>query len=399
MIQTATTNFTTMLRHPKTFIITVLTVLVSVSSFYSCKKSESTSTPADPLAALNLPASPFMYANQPLPVFFTAPNITGQDNNTASNPVTDWGATLGRVLFYDKILSINNRISCASCHKQSLGFSDDQRFSEGFSGGQTGRHSMSLINARYYPNGRFFWDERVSSLEVQVLTPVQDHIEMGMNLDTLVARLRTRTHYPVLFQNAFGNPTITSEKIANALAQFVRSIVSYRSRFDAGRAQINPPQNPVLTPYPNFTAEENAGKQLFFSPQTNCATCHGTETFTAPGPRNNGIENPSIDRGVGGVNNNPDLVGSFKVPSLKSIALTAPYMHDGRFNTLEEVVEHYNSGIQPNPNLAPVLRNPDGTPRRLNLTPQQKSSLYCSPLYLHFFSRYWLFIFLSPMTY
>jgi cytochrome c peroxidase len=364
-----------MLRHPKTIIIVILIILVSVSSFYSCKKAEAPLTPSDPFAALNLPATPFLYANQPLPAFFSVPIVTGQDNNPAFNPVTDWGATLGRVLFYDKILSINNSVSCASCHKQSLGFSDDQRFSIGFNGGQTGRHSMSLVNARYYPNGRFFWDERAASLEIQVLTPVQDHIEMGMNLDTLVARLRTKTHYPALFQNAFGTPNITSEKIANALAQFVRSIISYRSRFDVGRAQINPPQNPITTPYPNFTAEENAGKQLFFSPQTNCATCHGMETFTAPGPRNNGIENPSIDRGVGGVNNNPDLVGSFKVPSLKNIALTAPYMHDGRLGTLEEVVEHYNSGIQPNPNLAPVLRNPDGTPRRLNLTPQQKSSL------------------------
>ncbi len=318
---------------------------------------------------------PFNYASQPLPAFFGAPNITGIDNTPAANPVTDWGATLGRVLFYDKILSINNTIACASCHKQNLGFSDDQVLSKGFAGGFTARNAMSLINARYYPNGRFFWDERAATLEIQTLTPVQDHTEMGMHLDTLVNRLKTTSHYPVLFQKAFGNQTITSDKIANALAQFVRSIISYQSKFDAGRAQIVPPANPVNTPYPNFTPQENQGKQLFFGPLTNCAACHGTETFTAPGPRNNGLENPSIDRGAGGVNNIPGLEGTFKVPTLKNIELTAPYMHDGRFTTLEQVIEHYNSGIKAHPNLAVQLRNPDGTPKTLNLTTDQKTAL------------------------
>jgi cytochrome c peroxidase len=152
-------------------------------------------------------------------------------------------------------------------------------------------------------------------------------------------------------------------------------MISYQSKFDVGRAQVTPPQNPVQTPYPNFTAQENLGKQLFFSLQTNCAACHGTETFTAPTPKNNGLENPSVDRGVGGITNIPLQVGEFKITSLKNIELTAPYMHDGRFTTLEQVIEHYNSGIQPNPNLSPQLRNPDGTPRRLNLTAQEKAAL------------------------
>jgi cytochrome c peroxidase len=212
-------------------------------------------------------------------------------------------------------------------------------------------------------------------LEIQTLTPVQDHVEMGMNLDTLANRLKTKPHYPVLFQKAFGSQTITSDKIARALAQFVRSIISYQSKFDTGRAQVNPPQDPILTPYPNFTQQENQGKQLFFSPQTACNACHGTETFTAPIPKNNGIENPSVDRGVGGITNVPVQVGDFKVSTLKNIELTAPYMHDGRFATLEQVIEHYNSGIQPHPNLSPQLRNPDGTPKRLNLTPGQKAAL------------------------
>lgn len=357
-------------------MIPTLFVVVSTASFNSCTKNDTAApSPADPLAALNLPAAVFNYAVQPLPAFFGAPVVNNQDNNPATNPVTDWGATLGRVLFYDKILSINNTVACASCHIQALGFSDTARLSKGFNGGLTGRNSMSLINARYYANGRFFWDERAATLEIQALTPVQDHVEMGMNLDTLVNRLKTKAHYPVLFEKAFGSSAISSDKIAAALAQFVRSIISYRSKFDAGRAQITPPQNPVQTPYPNFTAEENLGKQLFFGPLTACATCHTAETFTAPGDRNNGLDNPAVDLGVGGVVNNPARAGNFKSHSLKSIALTAPYMHDGRFKTLEEVVEHYNAGVKPNPNLAPQLRNPDGTPKRLNLTVAEKAAL------------------------
>jgi cytochrome c peroxidase len=365
-----------MLHHKKAFFVLAVLCITCTIFLYSCKKNKDTTSTTDPFAALNLPSTPFAYANQPLPNYLLNPVIAGQDNTPAGNPVTDWGATLGRVLFYDKILSINNSISCANCHKQNLGFSDDQVLSKGFAGGLTGRNSMSLINARYYPNGKFFWDERAATLEIQTLTPVQDHVEMGMNLDTLVTRLKTKAHYPLLFQKAFNSQSITSDKVASALAQFVRSIISYRSKFDAGRATINPAQqNPVQTPYPNFSAQENEGKQIFFSQIAACASCHGTETFTAPLPKNNGLENPSVDKGVGGITNIALQNGEFKVSSLKNIQLTAPYMHDGRFTTLEQVVEHYNSGIQPHPNLAPQLRNPDGTPKRLNLTADQKASL------------------------
>lgn len=364
-----------MLRLPKTGLIISAFCLIGTVGVIACKKSADDSIAADPFAALNLPSTAFNYSNQPLPNFLLNPNVSNQDNTPPANPITDWGATLGRVLFYDKTLSINNSISCASCHQQSTGFSDTRRLSVGFAGGLTGRNSMSLINARYYPNGMFFWDQRAATLEIQTLTPVQDHVEMGMNLDTLVNRLRSKAHYPVLFQRAFGDQAINSTRIAASLAQFVRSIISYQSKFDIGRAQVTPPLNPVQTPYPNFTAEENQGKQLFFSAQTACNACHGTETFTAPIEKNNGIENPSVDRGVGAITNQPAQVGSFKVPSLKSIELTAPYMHDGRFNTLEQVVEHYNSGVQPHPNLSPQLRLPDGSPRRLNLSPAQKAAL------------------------
>lgn len=325
-----------------------------------------------PITGLDLPPIPFNYANQSLPYFFQSQPVIEQDNTPSSNLVTDWGATLGRVLFYDKILSVNNSIACASCHQQGLSFADDKSFSIGFDGASTKRNSMSLINVKYYRNGKFLWDERGSSLETQTLLPIVDHIEMGMpHLDTLVNRLKATTYYPTLFEKAFGSQIITSNKVGDALAQFIRSIISYRSKFDEGRTIINS----VRSPYPNFTPEENEGKQLFFNPLLGCNGCHKTETFTAPTTRNNGLENPSIDPGVGTITNIPSEFGNFKVPSLKNIELTAPYMHDGRIKTLAEVIEHYDSGVQPHPNLSSQLRNPDGSPVRLNLTKEEKAAL------------------------
>lgn len=345
----------------------------------SCKKEGANNSTPDPLAQLNLPAIPFNYATQPLPLFLTSGPVAAQDNTPAENPVTNWGATLGRVLFYDKVLSINKSTSCASCHRPEAGFSDPERFSKGFAGGRTPRHSMSLINARFYTNGRFFWDERAATLEAQVLEPVVDPIEMGMRIDTLINRLTATTHYPVLFMQAFGDRNITTDRIRRSLAQFIRSMVSYRSKFDSGRMQMQPPANPLTTPYPNFTAAENRGKTLFFSARTNCSSCHGSESFTAVrGAFNNGLESVLTDRGIGGITNLPGDDGRFKAHSLKNIELTAPYMHDGRMGTLEEVIEHYNSGVQFHPNLAPVLRNPppnSNEVRRLNLTAQEKADL------------------------
>lgn len=344
-----------------------------IYGFYSCKKTDAinNSYTTNPLGSLNLPALPYNYANPPLPGFLYAQTIKALDNTPATNTVTDWGATLGRVLFYDKTLSVNNTVSCASCHKQALSFADDIAFSIGFAGDMTLRNAMSLVDTRYYPNGNFLWDERGTSLEIQTLLPIQDHIEMGLNLDSLPGRLYAKEYYPLLFQKAFGRQAITIEKAGNALAQFIRSIVSSRSNFDAGRAMINS----MRLPYPNFTEQENEGKQLFTNPLLGCNGCHMTETFTAATPKNNGLDYPSVDPGVGGITNNPLQVGDFKVPSLKNIELTAPYMHDGRFATLEEVIEHYNSSVKPHPNLSPQLRNPDGSPKKLNLTEEQKAAL------------------------
>jgi len=326
--------------------------------------------------ALLLPGSPFNYAAPILPAKFLIQPILGQDNMPSTNVITDAGATLGRVLFYDKRLSTNQTVSCSSCHLQSNGFSDPRQFSVGFNGGLTGRNSMGLSNARWYQRGKFFWDERAATLEDQTLRPIQDSLEMGMTLPALTNRLAAEPFYTNLFTQTFGTPEITSERIAKALAQFVRSIVSTQSKYDAG----------VTSSFANFTAQENLGRQIFFGQSTfsfvTCAACHGTDNFVPGTPiNNNGLENPYVDKGVGALTGQAVDEGLFKVPSLRNIELTAPYMHDGRFATLEQVVEFYDSGVVAHPNLSPPLRVPpgngaaSGTPLVLGLTPQQKAAL------------------------
>jgi cytochrome c peroxidase len=363
-----------MLSRKVTTAFILLSFLFAIAVFVSCKKTETASEQNDYTAYLNLPDQPFNYAAQALPAHLQV-TVLPQDNNPASNPVTDWGATLGRVLFYDKNISINNAVACASCHSQQRAFGDALAFSKGFANGLTTRNSMSLVNARYYPNGRFFWDQRSATLEIQTLQPIQHPVEMGMNLDTMVKKLQALPYYGTLFTKTFGDKTVTSDRVSRALSQFIRSIISYQSKYDVGRAAFPPNQGPGAVNFTNFTAEENRGKQIFFGPVGNCAQCHGTETFTAAGPKNNGLELVSVDRGVGGVNNNPATDGLFKVTSLKNIELAAPYMHDGRFTTLEQVVEHYSSGVQAHPNLAPELKLPTGLPKNANFTVADKAAL------------------------
>lgn len=367
----------------KTSLSLTQVLLLIIPVLLSCNKKD-TLTPDEP-AVLNLPETPFDYASLNLPGHFTTDaagplptSINGTDNTPRSNLITNDGATLGRVLFYDKKLSANGTIACASCHKQDKGFSDDAILSTGFNGGKTGRHSMTLINARFYQRGRFFWDERAATLEEQVLMPFQDPVEMGMTLEQVVRKVQEQSYYPELFQKAFGSTEVTSEKIAQALAQFVRSIVSYSSKYDEGRALVATPG----ANFPNFTAEENQGKNIFFQTIPNgggaCFGCHTTEAFISanPGPQNNGLDASSTtDLGAGAVFPNPIFIGRFKTTSLRNIELTAPYMHDGRFATLEEVVEHYNSGIQAHPTLSPALTDANGNPVRLNLSSTQKAAL------------------------
>lgn len=329
---------------------------------------------------LDLPGQFYNYANPDLPNHFTTGQVAGIDNTPNNNPVTDAGATLGRVLFYDVRLSANNTIACASCHLQENSFADPAAFSTGFEGGLTGRNSMGLANARYYDNGRFFWDERANTLEDQVLMPIQDQVEMGLTLNELVSKIQNEDFYQPLFSDAFGSTEVTSDKISSALAQFVRSMVSYQSRYDAGLIAVNGDED---DDFPNFTELENLGKDLFFSGRTQCSNCHETATFSGDQARNNGLDAVLTDLGVGGVTGNNNDNGEFKVNSLRNIAVTGPYMHDGRFTTLREVVEFYNNGVQDNPFLDNRLRvngggrggNDGGAVRRLNLNPQEIDAL------------------------
>ncbi|MFT5196600.1 MAG: cytochrome c peroxidase [Cellvibrionaceae bacterium] len=312
-----------------------------------------------------LPSTHYNYANPDLPNYFEQGRVNNTDNTPNNNQVTDAGATLGRVLFYDVKLSANDTTSCSSCHQADSGFSDPRQFSVGFQGGQTPRNSMGLSNARYYDPGAFFWDERAATLETQVLLPIQNSVEMGMDLDTLVTKLTATDYYEPLFEDAFGDDTITNERISRALAQFVRSMVSYQSKFDTGQQ----------TDFTNFTAQEEEGRQLF-NGRGQCSRCHTTEVQVADQARNNGVDNGvNDDVGVGATTNNANDDGKFKTPSLRNIELTGPYMHDGRFATLDDVLQFYSDGIQDHPNLDPILQTNNGNPRRLNLNGADRAAL------------------------
>ncbi|MEM7143611.1 MAG: cytochrome c peroxidase [Verrucomicrobiota bacterium] len=326
--------------------------------------------PNDESNILDLPTTPYNYTNFPLPAHFQVAGIQNIDNTPAGNPTTDAGATLGRVLFYDKRFSINNTISCASCHIQELGFTDGVDFSVGFEGGLTGRNSMGLANSKYYNNGRFFWDERANTLEDQTSQPIQDAVEMGSAFPDVINEIAAEPYYQSLFAAAFpGDPTPSQTNMENALAQFVRSMVSYESKYDEG----------VATNFANFTAEEELGRQLFNTGgggRTNCARCHQTDIFVQPQPRNNGLDLVTTDPGLGGVTGNPGDDGEFKSSSLRNIELTAPYMHDGRFATLEDVVRFYSTDVQAHPNLHPrLINNNTGLPRTPNYTDAEVDAL------------------------
>ncbi len=320
---------------------------------------------------------PANYANQPVPAYIT------RDNTPLDNGITDLGATLGRVLFYDKRLSRNNTISCSSCHAQDNAFSDTATASVGVAG-TTGRHSMRLINARFSIERKFFWDERAASVEAQATQPIQDHVEMGFSgtlgdpsFPDLAAKLAAIEEYQVLFQGVFGDTVVTEERVGKAIAQFVRSLQSFDSKYDEGRADFNDDQ-----PFSNFTASENAGKQLFLAPPgpgggAGCAGCHRPPEFDIdPNTGNNGV----ISKIGGGTDTT-----NTRAPSLRDLvdAGGTPhggFMHDASRPTLLSVINHYNSIPAVVPGMDPRLSRPGppGQPRqpqRLNLTDQQKTDL------------------------
>lgn len=353
----------------------ILLSLLFLLSLVACKEEENMYMEEYEVLTeyLNLPPNLYNYSSPNLPGFYSGQFVAIQDNTPADNPTTNWGATLGRVLFYDKQLSKNQTIACASCHQQATGFTDTAQFSTGFNGQLTERHSMALANAAYYFNGRFFWDERAATLEEQVLQPFQDPIEMGMTLKEVEERIQASEYYPILFRRAFENGEMSRENIAKALAQFVRSMVSYQSKFDKGRAHVNN----VFEDFPNFTEEENFGKTIFTSnDKVNCFSCHNTEALITDNPRNNGLYATNNDLGVSVHTNNPFDEGKMKAPSLKNVALRGRFMHDGSIVGLEDVIRHYNFRIKANENLDFHLVDVStGMPVTMDLGPTEVKAL------------------------
>jgi cytochrome c peroxidase len=313
------------------------------------------------------------YANQSVPAYITK-------NNSQGNLITNAGATLGRVLFYDKKLSSNNTISCSSCHIQSKAFGDGSIASQGVNG-RTGRHSMRLINVRFANERKFFWDERAINLETQTTMPIKDHGEMGfsgqngdLSFANLIVKLTAVGYYKELFKFVYGSEEITEVKIQNALSQFIRSIQSFDSKYDAGRV-LAPNE---AQPFANFTAEENLGKNLFLTPpvfDTNgfrtgggigCNACHNAPEFD--------INPNSLSNGIGGsINGGPDFTNT-RAPSLRNIANplgepNGPMMHTGAITSLQAAIGHYgdlSNAAANNPNLDPRLK-PNGRGQQLNL--------------------------------
>ena len=293
--------------------------------------------------SLKLPAQTLNYQ---LPSKAEANGVVFVDNPT--NPISNDAATLGRVLFYDKKLSLNNQVACASCHHQQTAFADNVSFSEGFNGQKTTRNASSIANPVL--EKALFWDMRSPSLEDLALRPVRNHIEMGIeDMDKLSVKLAKISYYQPLFQKAFGTADINGDRIAKAVGQFLRSMVTYQSKFDAGKNNK----------FASFTAQELRGKDLFMT-KLHCNNCHGGDNFNTSidgeAAHNIGLDKDYADNGVGSLKADASKTGFFKVPSLRNVGLTAPYMHDGRFATLEQVVEHYDHNLQPHVNLFPNLR-------------------------------------------
>ena len=266
-----------------------------------------------------------------------------------NNPQTVEGVTLGKKLFFDTILSGNNTQSCATCHSPQNAFSDSTPTSDGIDGIFGSRNAMPLFNLAWNYGERFTWDGKELSIERQAIEPVQNPIEMHSNWDNVVSKLSNHPEYPTLFKQAFGTTTITKELTTKAIAQFERTLISANSKFDKyslGEATLTPQEQNGL----NVFMDETKG---------DCFHCHGNPNnplWTDNIFHNNGLDATFSDLGLGAVSGNPADNGKFKSPSLRNLAYTAPYMHDGRFNTLDEVINQYSEGLQPSSTIDPLMK-------------------------------------------
>lgn len=290
----------------------------------------------------------------------------------SDNQLTVQGVKLGRMLFYEKMLSKDGSMACASCHLQEFAFSDTAQFSIGVKGLPGGRQAMGVFNMAWNTN-EFFWDGRAHLIRDQSLGPIQDELEMNETLENVIAKLSSKQSYKDQFKRAFGSEEITSEKMSLAMEQFMNSIVSYQSLYDQ-----------FLKDSTVFNESQKRGRDLFFQEYNeffpeesgaDCAHCHGGTNFENDQYMNNGLDGDGSIKDIGreNVTKKVEDKGKMKVTSLRNIAITAPYMHDGRFKTLEEVVDHYNSGLQASSTLDPALEQTRGT--GLRLTDQDKKDL------------------------
>ncbi len=331
--------------------ITLSVIIAVCVAAYSCNKS-ATNTATNTPATLELPQTTYQYYEVRYPERFY----------DSLNRV----ATLGRVLFYDGHLSLNNAISCASCHKQALAFSDNAALSVGYEGRLTKRNSPGFNALNRTSN--LFWDGRENNINNLALKPITNHVEMGID-DTAVlpSKLAALPYYQDLFVSAFGKSTITAGKISQAIAVFLNSINGNGSRL----SKYNTGQKDVLT------AQELYGMQLFDT-KYNCAACHsggGGPYGGMPGFKDIGLDQTYKDEGRGGLPGMSAEKGKFKVPNLANVALTGPYMHDGRFKTLSDVLDHYSGNIQNSDNLDTLLKKSNGEPMRMNISTQEKQAI------------------------
>ncbi|MEM9024808.1 MAG: cytochrome c peroxidase, partial [Bacteroidota bacterium] len=262
------------------------------------------------------------------------------------NPTTKEGINLGRMLFYDPILSGDSSQACASCHSHEFAFSDNGRqFSVGIDGIAGTRNAPALVNVGWLTSS--FWDGRNSTLEEQALEPVANPIEMHEDWTDAVLKLQSSEVYTGLFNNVFGDEVITPDRVVKAIAQFERTLISNNSKYDK-----------FLNRELQLSEEEYAGFLLFFSEDGECFHCHGTALLTNNGFHNIGLDAEPVDIGWEAVTGNPADRGKFKTPTLRNIEYSAPYMHDGRFETLEEVMDFYSEGVKPSSNVDPLIRTP-----------------------------------------
>lgn len=267
----------------------------------------------------------------------------------ADNPLTEEGIALGKKLFFDTILSGDNTISCASCHHPENAFTDTNSFSEGVNNTIGTRNAMPLFNLAWNYDERFAWDGKEFGLENQAFEPVSNEIEMHSNWQEVAEKLQGDEEYPSLFEQAFGSATIDSTNVVKAIAQFERTLISANSKFDQ-----------YLLGETELTANELNGLDVFLREEKgDCFHCHGSENnplWTDNDFHNNGLDATFTDLGLGAVTGNPNDNGKFKTPSLRNLAFTAPYMHDGRFETLDEVIDHYSEGLQFSETIDPLMK-------------------------------------------